>query len=201
MSNGNKKQTVGDLITNTYFEQSKETLKRFSEQREKVLDTIRPTIERMAEISRSFIIPETNNYIMEKYEPTDVLILRELRELNKKQNQSKISSDTDILLTYDTADRSLNRNIGGKIFSYNLSEDGKRRNLLDIVYRKKVYVQTDELRNLLNCPTNQAVAKIVQTFNEKVVSSLRVKKTKMIQGKKGSGYRLNPKIVMERENS
>jgi ribonuclease D len=201
MSNGNKKQTVGDLITNTYFEQSKETLKRFSEQREKVLDTIRPTIERMAEISRSFIIPETNNYIMEKYEPTDVLILRELRELNKKQNQSKISSDTDILLTYDTADRSLNRNIGGKIFSYNLSEDGKRRNLLDIVYRKKVYVQTDELRNLLNCPTNQAVAKIVQTFNEKVASSLRVKKTKMIQGKKGSGYRLNPKIVMERENS
>jgi Ethanolamine utilization protein EutJ (predicted chaperonin) len=60
MSNGNKKQTVGELIHITYFERSQETLKRFSEQREKVLDTIRPTIERMAEISRSFVLPEVH---------------------------------------------------------------------------------------------------------------------------------------------
>jgi hypothetical protein len=198
MSNGNKKQTVGELIHNTYFERSQETLKRFSEQREKVLDTIRPTIERMAEISRSFVLPQVDSYIIEKYEPTDVLILNELRELNRKQTQNKVS-ETDILITYDTTDNSLNRTISGKTFSYDLSEDGKRKKLLDILSNQKIYVKTENLVNLLNCPTSQAVAKIVQTFNEQVANGLRIKKTKMIEGKKGSGYRITPKIHIEKE--
>lgn len=198
MSNGNKKQTVGELIHNTYFERSQETLKRFSEQREKVLDTIRPTIERMAEISRSFVLPQVDSYIIEKYEPTDVLILNELRELNRKQTQNKVS-ETDILITYDTTDNSLNRTISGKTFSYDLSEDGKRKKLLDILSNQKIYVKTENLVNLLNCPTSQAVAKIVQTFNEQVANVLRIKKTKMIEGKKGSGYRITPKIHIEKE--
>jgi hypothetical protein len=199
MSNGNKKQTVGELVSSTYLERSKETLKKFSEQHEKAISTIRPTIERMAEISRSFVLPQTDSYIIEKYEPINVQILHEVRELNRKQTQNKILSETDILITYDTTDNSLNRIIGGKMFSYDLSEDGKRKKLLDILSNQKVYVKTENLITLLKCPTSQAVAKIVQTFNEQVANGLRLKKIKMIQGKKGSGYRINPKIHIEKE--
>jgi hypothetical protein len=202
MSSDDKKpQTVGDLVNSTYFGEVQETIKKFSEQREKALDAIRPTVERIAEMKRAFILPEVNRHVFVNYQPTDVLILRELRELNKKQTPSKVLSETDVVITYDTIDNSLNRNTGGKTFSYDLSEDGKRKKLLDILSTKKGYVQTDELRDSLKCPTNQAVAKIAQTFNDYATNALRLKKIKMIQGKKGSGYRINPKIVLEIENS
>lgn len=202
MSSNNKKpQTVGELVSSTYFSDAQETFKKFSEQREKALETLKPTMERMAEISRSFILPRTDHYVLKNYQPTDVLILRELRELNKKQTLNKDVSGTDIVITYDTMDNSLNRIVGGKTFSYDLSEDGKRKKLLDILSTKKGYTKTDELRDLLKCPTNQAVSKIVQTFNDYATNALRLKKIKMIQGKKGSGYRINLKIFLERENS
>jgi hypothetical protein len=202
MSSNNKKpQTVGELVNSTYFSDAQETFKKFSEQREKVLETLKPTMERMAEISHSFILPRTDHYVLKNYQPTDVLILRELRELNKKQTPNKDVVETDIIVTYDTTDSSLNRIVGSKTFSYDLSEDGKRKKLLDILSTKKGYTKTDELRDLLKCPTNQAVSKIVQTFNDYATNALRLKKIKMIQGKKGSGYRINLKIFLERENS
>jgi hypothetical protein len=200
-SDSKKPQTVGELINSTYFGEVQETVKKFSEQREKILDTIRPTIERMAEMSRAFTLPEANQYVLTHYQPTDVLILRELRELNKKQAPTRMLSENDTVVIYDRTDNSLNRTIGGKTFSYDLSEDGKRKKLLDILSIKKGYVKTDELRDSLKCPTNPAVAKIVQTFNDYATNALRLKKIKMIQGKKGSGYRINPKIVLEIENS
>ena len=196
---GKKPQTVGELISGNYFDEAQETMKKFSEQRERILDTIRPTVERIAEMKRAFTLPEVNHYVLKNYQPTDVLILRELRELNKKQAPAKALSETDVVVIYDTIDNSLNRTIGGKTFSYDLSEDGKRKKLLDILSTKKGYIQTDELKNLLNCPTNPAVAKIVQTFNDYATNALRLKKIKMIQGKRGSGYRINPKIHIEKE--
>jgi hypothetical protein len=200
-SNDKKLQTVSELISNTYFSDAQETIKKFSEQREKVLETLRPTMERIAEMSHAFTLPKTNHYILKNYQSTDVLILKELRELNKKQTLNKVLTEIDIVIIYDTNDNSLNRVVGGKTFSYDLSEDGKRKKLLDILSTKKCYIKTDELRSLLKCPTNQAVAKIVQTFNDYATNALRLKKIKMIQGKKGSGYRIDPKIFLERENS
>jgi len=199
--NNNKKQTARELIESSYPKMAQETIKNFTEQREKILNIIKPTLERMETIRQSFIVPEGNEFILKNYRSTESLILDELRELNKKQSSLKTISDSDILIIYDTSDSSLNRNINGKYFSYDLSEDGKRKKLLDILNDKKKYVKTDELRNLLDCPTNQAVAKIVQTFNDYATNALRLKNIKMIQGKKGSGYRINPKIVLEIENS
>lgn len=199
MSSSEKKpQTVGDLISREHFEHLQGVAKKFSEHQKAVLDSIRPTIERMTELTR-IGIPEKNNYVMANYVPTDVLILRELRQLNAKKEKTIPSQSSDIVIVYETSDISLNRIIDGKFFSYDLSEGGKRKKLLDILLDKKVYVQTEELKNLLGCPTSQAVAKIVQTLNEYACNMLKLKKIKLIDSKKGSGYRINPKIHIEKE--
>jgi hypothetical protein len=194
----NKPQTVADLIGKEHFDQLQDVAKKFSEHQKAVIDSIRPTIERMKELTR-IGIPEKNNYIMANYVPTDVLILRELRQLNAKKEKTAQAQNSDVVIVYDTSDISLNRIIDGKVYSYDISESGKRKKLLDLLLNKKGYIQTEDLRSLLECPTNPAVAKIVQTFNDYACNTLKLKNLKLIDGKKGSGYRINPKIHIERE--
>lgn len=199
MSSSEKKpQTVGDLISREHFEQLQGVAKKFSEHQKAVLDSIRPTIERMTELTR-IGIPEKHDYVMANYVPTDVLILRELRQLNAKKEKTAQTQNSDVVIVYDTSDISLNRIIDGKVYSYDISENGKRKKLLDLLLNKKGYIQTEDLRSLLGCPTNPAVAKIVQTFNDYACNTLKLKKIKLIDGKKGSGYRINPKIHIEKE--
>ena len=71
--------------------------------------------------------------------------------------------------------------------------------MLDTLVRQKTYAKTEILKKLLSCPTTQAVAKVVQTFNDYAKVSLQLKKEKLIQGKKGSGYRINSKIIIQKE--
>jgi hypothetical protein len=194
----NKPKTVGDLISKEYFDQLQGMAKKFSEHQKAVIDSIRPTIERMTELTR-IGIPERNNYVLQNYVPTDVLILRELRQLNAKKEKTIQSQNSDVVIVYETSDVTLNRIIDGKVYSYDISENGKRKKLLDLLLNKKGYIQTEDLRSLLDCPTNQAVAKIVQTFNDYACNTLKLKKLKLIDSKKGSGYRINPKIHIERE--
>jgi hypothetical protein len=194
----NKPKTVGDLISKEYFDQLQGIAKKFSEQQKAVIDSIRPTIERMTELTR-IGIPERNNYVLQNYVPTDVLILRELRQLNAKKEKTIQSQNSDVVIVYETSDVTLNRIIDGKVYSYDISENGKRKKLLDLLLNKKGYIQTEDLRSLLDCPTNPAVAKIVQTFNDYARNTLKLKKLKLVDSKKGSGYRINPKIHIERE--
>ncbi len=194
----NKPRTVGDLISKEHFEQLQGIAKKFSEQQKVVIDSIRPTIERMTELTR-IGIPEKNNYVIANYVPTDVLILRELRQLNAKKEKTTQVQNSDIVIVYETSDVTLNRVIDGKVYSYDISENGKRKKLLDLLLDKKGYIQTEDLRSLLDCPTNPAVAKIVQTFNDYARNTLKLKKLKLVDSKKGSGYRINPKIHIERE--
>lgn len=194
-----KPQTVGELISSTYFNDAQETMKKFSEQREKILATLRPTVERIAEISRSLTLPKTDHYVLKNYQPTDVLILKELRQLNAKKEKTLQTQGDDFVIVYDTNDVSLNRVIDGKVYSYDLSENGKRKRLLELLLDRKGYVKTEELKNLLDCPTTQAVAKIKQTFNDYACNTLKLKKIEIINSKKGSGYRINPKIHIEKE--
>lgn len=194
-----KPQTVGELISSTYFDNAQETMKKFSEQREKILDTLRPTVERIAEMKNAFTLPEINHHVLINYQPTDVLILKELRQLNAKKEKTPQVQGGDFVVVYDTNDVSLNRVIDGKVYSYDLSENGKRKRMLDLLLDKKGYVQTEELKNLLECPTTQAVAKIKQTFNDYASNTLKLNKIEIINSKKGSGYRINPKIHIEKE--
>jgi hypothetical protein len=69
--------------------------------------------------------------------------------------------------------------------------------MCSILLERGTYVKTKDLESMLS---SSAVAKIVQTFNDYAINTLRLpKKTKLIQGKKGSGYRINPKIHIEKE--
>lgn len=194
----NKPRTVGDLISKEHFDQLQGIAKKFSEQQKAVIDSIRPTIERMTELTR-IGIPEKNNYVMANYVPIDVLILRELRQLNAKKEKTTQVQNSDVVIVYETSDVTLNRVIDGKVYSYDISENGKRKKLLDLLLDKKGYIQTEDLRSLLDCPTNTAVAKIVQTFNDYACNTLKLKKLKLVDSKKGSGYRINPKIHIEKE--
>lgn len=197
-SNEKKPQTVGDLISKEHFDQLQDTARKFSEHHKAVVDSIRPTIERMTALTR-IGIPETNNFIMKNYVPTDVLILRELRQLNAKKEKIPQAQSGDFVIIYDISDISLNRIVDGKVYSYDISENGKRKKIFDILLSRKGYVQTEELKNLLQCPSNPAVAKIVQTFNDYARNTLKLKKIKLVDSKKGSGYRINPKIHIEKE--
>jgi CRISPR/Cas system-associated endoribonuclease Cas2 len=123
--------------------------------------------------------------------------LEELQELNKNHKRLLSSSQDSNVIIYDTRNGSLDRHLGGKLFSYDLTENGKRKQLLEILLDRGTYVKTKELESMLS---SSAVAKIVQTFNDYAINTLRLpKKTKIIQGKKGSGYRINPKIHIEKE--
>ncbi len=194
----NKPRTVGDLISKEHFDQLQGMAKKFSEHQKAVIDSIRPTIERMTELTR-IGIPERNNYVLQNYVPTDVLILRELRQLNAKKERTVQSQNSDVVILYDTSDVTLNRVIDGKVYSYDITESAKRKKLFDLLLERKGYVQTEELKNLLDCPTTQAVAKIKQTFNDYASNTLKLKKIELIDSKKGSGYRINPKIHIEKE--
>lgn len=196
----NKKmaKTIGELVSNTYYNEAQQTVKNFTEKQQAVFESIRPVMERMTELTR-IGIPEKHDYVMANYVPTDVLILRELRQLNAKKEKTTQAQNTDVVIVYDTNDISLNRIIDGKVYSYDISENGKRKKLLDLLLNKKGYIQTEDLRTFLDCPTSQAVAKIVQTLNDYACNTLKLKKIKLIDSKKGSGYRINPKIHIEKE--
>ncbi len=197
-----KTETVGEMIARQYpsilsehqISQFKEIGKRHAEVAEHIRRVAQPVIERMAQVQEQFQMLKPKNHVMKYYRPIEHDILYELRELNKNTKKPIHPHQEDTVIIYSTKDGSLDRNIGGKCFSYDLTENGKRKKLLDILLDMGTYIKTEKLRDFLDCPTNQAVAKIVQTFNDYASNSLRLKKIKVIDGKKGSGYRINPNI-------
>ncbi|MBU3668920.1 MAG: hypothetical protein FGM57_03050 [Candidatus Taylorbacteria bacterium] len=202
-----KAETVGEIISRQHpsvmseyqISQLKEIGKRHAEAAEHIRRVAQPVIERIAQVQEQFQMLKPKNYVMKYYRPVEYDILDELRELNKNTKKPTHPQQEDTVIIYNTKDGSLDRNMGGKYFSYDLSENGKRKKLLDILLEQDRYIKTEQLRTLLGCPTNQAVAKIVQTFNDYASNSLRLKKVKVIDGKKGSGYRINPNIHIEKD--
>ncbi len=169
---------------------------------------LQPAINMALEAHRQyqeFNTPLTRDVVIPYNRPVEYDILDELRTLNDNQqeiiqNQQKILAlreDGIDCLLYDAVDGSLSRVLAGKNYSYDMTSDGKRKQLFEILFRARKYVKTDELRAELKCPSTQAVSKIAQTFNDYADNTLRLNGEKLIQGKKGSGYRLNPKILIE----
>lgn len=202
-----KTETVGEMIARQYpsvlseyqISQFKEISKRHAEVTEHIRKVAQPVIEQIARVQDQFQMFKPKKYVMKYYRPIEHDILYELKELNKNTKKSARLHQDDTVIIYSTKDGSLDRNIGGKCFSYDLTENGKRKKLLDILLDTGTYIKTEKLRDFLDCPTNQAVAKIVQTFNDYASNSLRLKKIKVIDGKKGSGYRINPNIHIEKD--
>lgn len=128
-------------------------------------------------------------------------ILQGIEELKISITKSNLENrhSGEVVIAYDTEDGSLSRFIDGKNFSYGLTEDGKRKKLLDLLLNRRGYVKTDELRKLLDSPSSQAIAKLAQAINDNAKKSLRIQKIKIIEGKKVSGYRINPKVTIRKE--
>ncbi len=204
-----KPMTVGELVAKIHpptlsegqISQFQEIGKRHAEMIENIKKVAQPIIEQMNRVREQAKLFEPVEYPAIVYRrPVEYDILEELQELNKNHKRLLSSSQDSNVIIYDTNNGSLDRHLGGKLFSYDLTENGKRNKLLETLLNRDVYVQTKDLQRILSCPTSQAVAKIVQTFNDYAINTLRLpKKTKLIQGKKGSGYRINPKIHIEKE--
>lgn len=179
------------------------SVNQFQDLHKKMLDAAKPTFALMEKIDlqppRSIL---GGDVFIPYVRPVQYEILDELRELN--QNHRKVvalqNEGVDCLI-YDPPEGCLTRVLGGRNFSYDLTEDGKRKKMFEILYREKGYVKTSELKEVLKCPSTQAVAKIAQTFNSYAQNTLRLKKVKIILGKKGSGYRINPKVMIESTTS
>jgi hypothetical protein len=201
--------TVGELVIKAHppvlseqqISQFKEIGRRSIEMVESVNKMAQPMIEQISRAyeQASIFKPIEHTPILYR-RPVEYDILEELQKLNKDNKRLLSSQEDTNVIIYDVGSGSLDRNLGGKTFSYDLTESGKRKRLLDVLLDRGTYVQTKELEEILSCPSSQAVAKIVQTFNDYAANTLRLqKKTKIIQGKKGSGYRINPKIHIEKE--
>ena len=198
--------TVGELVVKMHppilnedqISQFQEIGKRHAEMIENVRKIAQPIIEQINHVREQAKLFEPVEYPEIVFNrPVEYDILEELQELNKNNKRLLSSSQDSNVIIYDTKNGSLDRNLGGKCFSYDLTENGKRKQLLEILLERGTYVKTKELELMLS---SSAVAKIAQTFNDYAINTLRLpKKTKLIQGKKGSGYRINPKIHIEKE--
>lgn len=207
MENDQKKATaVGELVAKIHspvlsegqISQFQEIGKRHAEMIENVRKIAQPIIEQMNRAREQIKLFEPVEYPEIVFNrPVEYDILEELQELNKNHKRLLSSSQDSNVIIYDTRNGSLNRYLGNKLFSYDLTENGKRKQLLEILLDRGTYVKTKELESIIS---SSAVAKIVQTFNDYAINTLRLpKKPKLIQGKKGSGYRINPKIHVEKE--
>ncbi len=207
MENDQKKpMTVGELVAKIHspvlserqISQFQEIGKRHAEMIENVRRVAQPIIEQMNRVREQVKLFEPVEYPEIVFRrPVEYDILEELQELNKNHKRLLSSNQDSNVIIYDTTNVSLDRHLGGKLFSYDLTENGKRKQLLEILLDRGTYVKTKELELMLS---SSAVAKIVQTFNDYAINTLRLpRKTKLIQGKKGSGYRINPKIHIEKE--
>lgn len=159
-----------------------------------------PITEQMNKIREQVHLFSPMNETIIYNRPVEYDILEELQELNKNRNSPLTSQEDGSIIVYDTKNGSLQRYIGGKCFPYDITENSKRKKLFETLLNRRGYVSTKELMIILSCPSSLAVAKIKQTFNNHASDALRLnKKTELIQGKKGSGYRINPKIHIEKE--
>lgn len=204
-----KPMTVGELVAKIHpptlsegqISQFQEIGRRHAEMIENVRKVAQPIIEQMNRVREQVKLFEPVEYPEIVFRrPVEYDILEELQELNKNHKRLISSSQDSNVIIYDRGNGSLDRHLGDKLFSYDLTENGKRKKLLETLLDRDAYVQTKDLQKILSCPSSQAVAKMVQTFNDYAINTLRLpKKTKLIQGKKGSGYRINPKIHIEKE--
>lgn len=178
-----KLKTVGEMVTHLHppilneyqISQFKEIGIKHAEIIENVKKIAQPIIEQINRIREQAKLFEPIEYPHIIYNrPVEYDILEELQTINKNHKRLLSSQEDNNVIIYDTKNGSLDRHLGGKCFSYDLTENGKRKKLLEILLDRKAYVQTKDLEKMLSCPSSQAVAKIVQTFNNYAINTLRL---------------------------
>ncbi len=129
---------------------------------------------------------------------TKVSILQELRQIKNNLVIKVNSGEAGII--YDIKANTLSREVDGNKLVCDISEIGKRKILLDILIAEGKYVKTEILRDLVGSKNNLALSKLAKVFSRKVEIDLALVDIDFIQGKKDSGYRINPKVLIARRN-
>ncbi len=193
-----------ELLESPIFKQMQIAVKQHNAQVELIQKQLAPTLEQITKIQKQFeSLPERTSLFSEHntivyQRPVEYLILDQLKELNKKNASQKIEQ-SDFVVTYDSQDGLLSRNVDGTVFPYNLNNSGKRKQLFDLLLRKNGYIKTEALRDKLDCSTNEAVYKIIQAVNRNATIKLKLTKVTLIENRDGLGYRLNPKVIIENQ--
>ena len=114
--------------------------------------------------------------------------------VGRLSTQTKVvEMETSQDLVYDFKEKTLTRTVPGMtlVSRFNSkSGEAKRMQLLERLIRHKKYLATKDLREELECPSGEAVRKLVQGINNKVKKDLSIK-FNIIEGRSGFGYRIN----------
>lgn len=201
MSDAELEKKKKELMESPIFKQAQQAAKDVTERIQKVADTLKPVLDRVAQarhqVSTSIFDQERVFTAIAPRENTQYAILKELRILNQKKPMQKQVTTSEVVITYDTRENILMRIVDGKEYTYHFKNDAKRKKLFDTLRLKKSYLQRKELKVVLGSPTADAVSTMIKTFNDKVALKLKLK-IRFIVAKAGSGYRINPSVIIER---
>ncbi len=201
MSEAELEKKKKELMESPIFKQAQQTVRDVTERVQKVADTLKPVFERVSQARQQMIALQPNLLSDTLVIPTDNtqhLILKELRILNAEKLVTKNHANTEIVISYNTQENSLMRVVDGTEYFYHFKDDAKRKRLFDILLLRKSYIQRKELKVLLGSPTADAISTMVKTLNEKVAQKLHLNKLKIVVAKSGSGYRINPNVIIQR---
>jgi hypothetical protein len=120
--------------------------------------------------------------------------LEVLNEINKKLENKLPQAPNEFIITYNIRSNTLSRIIDGVELSCDIAESGKRKLLLDLLISARAYVLPETLRIKLESQTNDAVSALKKAINTKLKRELSLGDVGVIEGKQGSGYRINPLI-------
>lgn len=188
-----------ELTESPIFKQAQKTLDNLNAHIQK---NVKPVLDRMAQAHKQINTPYFGDTPISipvaRRDTTQQEILKELKILNQKKLAQKQPIGSEIVITYDAHEGALTRTIDGKPYSYSFTGNAKRKKLFELFRQKKSYMQLKELKVLLTSPTTDSVSTMIKTLNEKVDQKLHLSKLKIIIAKPGSGYRINPRVIIER---
>jgi hypothetical protein len=150
-------------------------------------EALRPSLIAMEGLHRSLgIYPVTT-----AEESTEVAIVPKPVLVEKI---AALPVNTDI--AYDAREKTLSRTVNGAYRVYAF-EDKTRGRLFAWLLTARKYVATEELRMEFGRNNTDAIRKIVQGVNDEAKTKLGLKE-RIIIGKRGSGYRINPSLFVHR---
>ena len=181
-----------EILSNPNLLSAKKAIEEYHEKISSIVKNLQPTFDKIIELHKVVREATKKEELVYIGRPVEYQILDEIIKINKKNKYNP----NEIIVTYNIKNKSLDRYIDGRIFSCDLSE--KRDQLLDILIERETYVKTKDLKTFLKCPSPKAVSAMTKTFNDLANTALRLGGKKIIHGKQPDGYRINPKIIIEK---
>ncbi len=181
-----------EILSNSSLLSAKKVMEEYHEKISSIVKNLQPTFDKLIELQKAYREATKKEELVYIGRPVEYQILDEILKIKK---QSRYNPN-EIVIIYNVKNISLDRYIDGRIFSCDLSE--KRDQLLDILIERKTYVKTKDLKTLLKCPTNGSVSQLIKNFNDQSICGMRLNEIKIIEYKRPNGYRINPKIIIEK---